>query len=64
MISTRLINITLDQIAKSNPLADFARNLKRTHHSIVDLRRALCGRNDQIANDLIDAFLAIEREAK
>jgi len=56
MISRKLLNLVLDQIAKADPVADFAKNLRRNGVTEEQLIQALNGRNDAIAVDLIDAL--------
>jgi hypothetical protein len=52
MISTKLINLTLDAVMKSNPVAEFAENLANSGVTEEQLHKGLAGRNDPIAVEL------------
>jgi len=54
MISTKLLNLTLDNIKNANPVAEFAENLHNQGVTEEQLNAALNGRNDPIAVELVN----------
>jgi len=54
MIARKLIHLVLDQIAKADPVADFAKNLVRNGVTIEQVRLALNGREDPVALELLE----------
>jgi hypothetical protein len=59
MISTKLLNLTLDNIKNANPVAEFAENLHNQGVTEEQLTAALNGRNDTIAGELLEHHRAI-----
>lgn len=60
MISTKLLNLTLDNIRQANPVAEFAENLHNQGVTEEQLAAALNGRNDSIAVELVNCHRDIQ----
>ncbi len=56
MISTKLLNVTLDAIKNSNPVAELAENLRNQGVTEEQLIAALTGRSDPISVELHNCF--------